>query len=178
MAPLQSSIDAHSADAVPPKVLASITDYSQMLLAFRARANERQIAISSDEAAHVAGLSDRRLTQILSLRTLHNTQSVRRVGILSLGPLLGVLGVKLLMVEDPVAIKRFGNRLENRNSNLVHTGTIEIKFSRKFHRAVAKKGGLARMKRLRASGQLASHQRSAALARWRKPKSTSRGMVL
>src|SRR5580698_9755588 len=102
------STETRSADVAPPQqqVLAQITDYPSMLFAMRARAAERQIAISSDEAAHVAGLSDRRLTQILSLRTLRNVQSVRRVGITSLGPVLGLLGVRLLMVEDEEALKR------------------------------------------------------------------------
>jgi hypothetical protein len=171
-APLQSSDETCSADSVspPPKVLATFNDYSQMLLALRARAAERQIAISSDEANNVAGLSDGRLAQLLSLRTLHSTQGTRRFGALSLGPLLGILGVKLQMIEDPDAVKKYGSRLKARTGYQVRTGDIEIRFSRKFLKTNAKKGGRARMDQLRASQGLAEHQRNAALARWRKPK--------
>lgn len=143
MAPLHSS-----SDAVPPKVLATITDYSSLLFACRARVEERQIAISSDNTAHVAGLSDRRISQMLSLRTLRNIPSVRRVGILSLGPLLGVLQVKLLMVEDEAAVKQFGKRLKVRNNNLCHGGVVHHAQSIKFLKTIGKKGGKARAEKL------------------------------
>jgi hypothetical protein len=159
-----------SADSIPPatKVLATITDYPSFLFALRAQVAERQIAISSDEAAQVAGLSDRRLTQILSLRTLRNIGSARRIGITSLGPVLGLLGVQLLMVEDPEAIKRFCSRIKLRNSNLVHTSVVHHTQTIKFLKAIGKKGGRARMQKLHASRRLVEHQRNAALARWRK----------
>jgi hypothetical protein len=150
-----------------PKVLAEFGDYPGMLMAFRARAAERQIAISSDETHHVAGLSDRRITQLLSLRTLRNIQSVRRIGILSLGPLLGVLGVKLVMVEDVDAIKRHGERIKARNNNLVHGGVVQHTQSLKFLRKIGKKGGKARLKTMNAKRRSAS-ARKAAFARWNK----------
>jgi hypothetical protein len=174
--PVQSTDETCSADSVSPspKVLASIDDYPSMLFAMRARAAEREIAISSDHAAHVAGLSDRRLSQILSLRTLRNIQSVRRIGVVSLGPVLGLLGVRLLMVENEEAIRRFGSRLKLRNSNLAHSGVVQHTQSIKFLRAIGKKGGRARMDQLRASRRLAAHQRKAGKARWRKPKVAQR----
>lgn len=175
MAPLQSSINARSADVIPPKVLASIVDYPSMLFAMRARADERRIAISSDEAAHVSGLSDRRLTQILSLRTLRNLQSVRRIGISSLGPVLGLLGVRLLMVEDPEAIKKLGNRIKLRNPNLVHTGVVHHAQSIKFLKAIGKKGGKARAEKLLPKRRQAIAReagRIGNLVRWGKLKRT------
>jgi hypothetical protein len=160
-----------SSDVVSPatKVLATITDYPSFLFALRARVAERQIAISSDEAAHVAGLSDRRLSQILSLRTLRNIGSVRRIGMTSLAPVLGLLGVQLLMVEDPEAIKRFCSRIKLRNSNLVHTSVVHHTQTIKFLKAIGKKGGRARMHTMDAKQRSAS-ARNAARARWRKPK--------
>jgi len=164
-----------SSDVISPatKVLATITDYPSFLHAMRARANERQIAISSDQAAHVAGLSDRRLTQILSLRTLQNVQTVRRIGFLSLAPVLGILGVKLQMVEDPDAVKKYGSRIPKRNGNLAHGGEITISISRKFLKTIGKKGGRARMHTMDAKRRSAS-ARNAALARWREPKVVQR----
>ena len=81
-----------------PRVLAEFSDYSGMIAAFRARAAERKIAVSSESASHVAGLTDQYLAKLLAPRP------VRRIGMLSLAPMLGVLGVKLVMVEDEEAL--------------------------------------------------------------------------
>jgi hypothetical protein len=153
-----------------PKVLAEITDYASFLHALRARANERQIAISSENTHDVAGLSDRRMTQLLSLRTLHNIQSVRRIGITSMGPVFGVLGVKFIMVEDEEAIKRFGSRISRRNGNLAHGGAITHTFSTKFMQKIGKKGAQVRWKKQRKRDAVAraksAKARRAALIRW------------
>lgn len=146
-----------------PKVLAEFNDYAGFLHSLRARAAERQIAISSDEAANVAGLSDRRITQMLSLRTLHNIQSVRRIGITSMGPLFGILGVKCVLVEDPEALERFGSRIGKRNENLVHGGVITTTFSRKFMQKIGQKGAKVRWKKQR---KRTARARKAARARW------------
>jgi hypothetical protein len=41
---------------------------------------------------------------------------IKRIGMQSLGPLLTVLGVKLIMVEDSDALRRIGPRLTKRNA--------------------------------------------------------------
>jgi hypothetical protein len=103
------------------RILGEVTDYPSLLAAMRARAVERQIAIGGDEVHAVAGLPERSIPKLLSVRTLRSLKSVRRVGMLSLGPLLGVLGIKLLVIEDEQALKQFGSRLKNRKANLVRT---------------------------------------------------------
>jgi hypothetical protein len=159
-------------DGIEGRVLSTFNDYAGFLHAMRARAAERQIAISSDEAHNVAGLSDRRITQMLSLRTLRNIQSVRRVGILSLGPLLGVLGVKLVMVEDAEAVERFGSRLKKRNNNLVHSGTVHITMSTRYLRKIQKKGGKNSRKNM-SKAKARRLGRRAALIRWADVKEAS-----
>lgn len=148
-----------------PRVIAEFSDYSGFLAALRMRANERQIAISGDEVHHVAGLSDRRIAQMLSVKTLQRVASVRRVGMLSLGPLLGVLGVKLVMVEDAQAVARYGSRLKKRNENLVHSGVVHRMLTRDFYSKIGKNGGSNSRKYLgkRARRRLA---RKAASVRW------------
>ncbi len=73
--------------------------YAGLLAAMRARVAERQIALSGEAVAEVAGLPRGYLQKILSPLP-KSRADVRRIGIASLGPVLGVLGVKLLMVED------------------------------------------------------------------------------
>jgi hypothetical protein len=106
-----------------PRVLAEFSTYPEMLAAFRARANERKIARSSEDTAFVAGLTSGYLAKLLA------PKPVRRIGMESLGPVLGVLGVKLVMVEDEQAIARLDARkdvrLKERNHNLVHDGVIQ-----------------------------------------------------
>jgi hypothetical protein len=48
--------DSEAPDVSPPRALAEITDYAQMVAAFRARAQQRHIAITNPAVAEVAGL--------------------------------------------------------------------------------------------------------------------------
>lgn len=99
-----------------PRVLASITDYAQLVDACRARAAERKIAITGADVAQVSGLPSHYVAKLLSVRP------VKRIGLISLGPLLGVLGVKLVMVEDPIAMAKYTDKLPKRNESCVHNG--------------------------------------------------------
>jgi hypothetical protein len=64
-----------------------------------------------------------------------------------LGPVLGLLGVRLLIVEDEEALKRFGSRIPKRNGNLAHTGVVHHVQSIKFLRAIGKKAAVRECKR-------------------------------
>lgn len=153
-----------------PKVLAEVFDYPQMIAAFRARANELKISRSHENTANVAGLTNGYLAKLLA------PKPVRRIGAVSLGPVLGVLGVKILVVVDDAAMarlaaigeKREDMKLKVRNDNLVHDGVIQT--TRRFMKKIASLGGKARMQKLRTSQRLVSHQRKAVLARWSRPR--------
>jgi hypothetical protein len=44
------------------------------------------------------------------LAKLIGRNPVRRLGMMSLGPVLSVLGIKLAMIEDPEALERYGSQ--------------------------------------------------------------------
>lgn len=73
---------------------------SGMLNAMRARARERKIALSSEDTRDVAGLASR------YLRELIGANPIRRIGAISLGPVLAILGVRLAMIVDADALER------------------------------------------------------------------------
>jgi hypothetical protein len=105
----------------PPAVIAEINyqnGYQALVDAMRARAQERKIAITSPHVAAMANLPE----FICKLLSVH---PVRRIGMISLGPLLGVLGMKLIAVPDESAVARYSGKLEKRNESCVHTGTME-----------------------------------------------------
>ena len=151
------------------RILAQVHDYPSFLAALRDRAAERQITLSSDQTHQVAGLSDRRLTQLLSIKTLQSLKTVRRVGFLSLGPLLGVLGVRLIMVADEEALRRYGPRLQKRNESFVRSRVTHLFFSRKQYSEMGKKGGKARNAKLTPE-QRSELARELNRIRWSKPR--------
>jgi len=152
----------------PPKVLAEIFDYGHMMGALRDRANELKIARSHENTASVMGFTNGYLQKLLA------PKPPRLIGMRTLGPVLGVLGAKLLLVVDDVALarlaaigaKRSDMKLVERNNNLVHDGVIQS--TRRFLKKIAAKGGAATARKLNAHQRRAS-ARNAALARWRNP---------
>jgi hypothetical protein len=167
---VQSTDETCSADSIPPppRVLAKFDAYPGMLMALRARAAERQFSLSSEENHHVAGLSDRRISQMLSLQTLKNLQSVRRVGVQSLGSLLGFLGAELWLVESPWAMKQFDGRLKKRNENLVHNTVVHVVRTKRDFRKMGLIGGPNSRKNMTAR-EASELGRNAAIARWSNP---------
>jgi hypothetical protein len=126
-----------------PRIIAEICDYPQMIAAMRLRAQQRQIALGGEHVAHVAGLPRGYLQKLIGPQQ-KTRENVRRIGIISLGPVLTVLGVKLVMVEDLEAIKRYGDKIPKRDPRAVRSGTLDFSLSRNFMRKIQRKGGLAR----------------------------------
>jgi hypothetical protein len=120
------------------------TGYAGMIEAFRARANERRIAITAAAVAATAGLPAYYIPKLLT----PSKNPTRRIGMISLGPLLGVLGAKLVLVPDPEAEKLYGARIPQRQESCVHHGvrgvTTEIRFSHKKFRQIQAKGRRSR----------------------------------
>jgi hypothetical protein len=96
------------------RILGEATDYDGLIGACRARADELQVAGETLDV--VAGFPTRYTAKLLGPR------QVRRLGMFSLGPMLGALGIKLLVVEDREALTRVVDRLRKRNDNLVRGG--------------------------------------------------------
>jgi hypothetical protein len=128
----------------PPAEITFRTGYAGMIEAMRNRAAARRIAITSADVAATAGLASHYIAKLLT----PSKNPVRRVGMISLGPLLGILQAKLLLVPDPEAEKLYGARIPQRQESCVHNGvrgvTTEIRFSHKKFRQIQAKGRRSR----------------------------------
>jgi hypothetical protein len=143
--------------------IAEFSDYDGMLQALRARAEQRKVATTSEAIADVSGLPDKYMQKLIG------SKPVRRIGMISLGPILGVLGVKLVMVEDPAALARFAAEVPERNESKMHAVAMHITLTRRFMRKIGALGGHARKKNL-SKREARKIARKAALARWGKIK--------
>jgi hypothetical protein len=129
------------------RALAEITyenGYQALVDSMRARAQELRVAISSENFAQVCGLPSHYAAKLLS----PSSNPMRRIGAISLGPLLGALALKLIVTQDEKALARFGPQLERRNESCVHYGvrgvSTEIRFSHKKFRQIQAKGRRSR----------------------------------
>jgi hypothetical protein len=141
--------------------------YAGLIEAMRARSNELNISTVGPSVAQVSGLASHYFAKVLS----PNPMPKRRFGALSLGPILGTLGIKLKVCVDDRAVQKFTSRLDKRQENRVHTrmhsGAVQIALSHRFLRKIGAKGGANSRKNLgkRLRRQLA---RKAANMRWEK----------
>jgi hypothetical protein len=151
-------------DTAMAGVIAQVTDYRTLLNALRARATEQQLALSAPENAQVCGLPDQYLGKVLG------TRPVRRLGVVSLGPILAALGCRLVLVIDEEAERKYGPRLKRHNSALIRTGT-EAQLAERHARRMGRKGGRARW-----AGTTAKERSEVARQlnklRWSKPRIT------
>jgi hypothetical protein len=148
---------------VAERTIATVTHndgYAGLITAFRERAQQRRIAITGENAAKVAGLPDYYIAKLLSVHP------VRRVGMISLGPLLAVLGLKIILAEDKEAVAKFGPQLGSRNQNCAHDGVaIRLTFSRRHMQKIGLKGAKVRWAGARRRRAVA---RKGGKARWAK----------
>ncbi len=102
--------DSYAHETRNPRILAECSDYEGLIHALRARVKERRIVLGAlDE---VTGLADRYATKVLSPTPDAYRLNQRTLGLRSLGPILQALGVKLHLVEDPDAVRRYCSRAE------------------------------------------------------------------
>jgi hypothetical protein len=145
------------------RILATVTDYAGMLAALRDRADE--LRLSREAIDQVAGLPSGYSGKILGIG------QVRRLNLISLGPVLGALGVKLVMVVDGAALEQFGGRSAKRHQNRVRNSVKAWQMLRnsKDFAAIGRIGGINRRRNMSAE-QASKAGRKAAKARWRKVK--------
>jgi hypothetical protein len=129
----------------------------------RDRAQELRVAISSENFAAVCGLPSYYPVKLLAAKP------VRRIGALSLGPMLGALGMKLIAVVDENAVARFTSRLPTRQESCVHTGTKEWRVSLRAFRRMQAKGRRSRWDNMTAK-QRSAWARKLNRIRWAKVK--------
>jgi hypothetical protein len=89
-----------------PEPLAKIADYVELVNALRERA--AALNLSFEKLDGLAGLHDGYSAHLL---TPHPQLSMRTLGKLSLGCVLGALGVELIMIENPHAMIKLSDRL-------------------------------------------------------------------
>jgi hypothetical protein len=131
-------------------------------LALRARAEALNISRETLDAA--AGLAAGHASKILAPRP------IKRIGGRTLPLLLGALGLRLVLIEDPEALGRIASRLEPRQ---VRTPIRAVKAGRgrtrlvslRHLRKIAPEGGRARMAKM-TPRQRSKHARAAVMARW------------
>jgi hypothetical protein len=82
-----------------------VTDYADLLAALRQRKEELNASMATID--EVAGLPQGYVSKLLA--------QIKGISRTSLGPLLGALGLKLLVVEDPEALDRVRDRLTQRD---------------------------------------------------------------
>jgi len=96
------------------RIFGEVTDYDHLINVLKVVIAVRGIGVQSFDAAQVAGLAQGHLAKLMSPRT-----SKRHFTPLTLGPVLGLLGVKLMVVEDHEAWRRVSHRLEKRSESHV-----------------------------------------------------------
>lgn len=141
------------------RIIAEITDYPGLLDAFRTRFVELQLPVSGDTTNDIAGLPNKYVQKLVGARP------VRRIGMTSLGALLGIGQCKLLMVVDQEAAEKYGGRLTTRNGNLVRSAASHVILTRRFMQKIGKMGGKRRVANQSSRRRKAS-ARHAAIIRW------------
>lgn len=140
---------------MPQRSLAEIHDYDALHGALRARADELQVSRLTID--NVAGLASGYCGKLLG------AAMVKKIGPVSLGPILRVLGVKLVMVEDQEAIAALSRRLV-RKQRIARRPRIPVEMAR-IMAENGRRGALALNRSLTPEARRQSAAR-AARARW------------
>jgi hypothetical protein len=126
----------------PPAPPIEITDYNSLHAMLRARAEA--LNISRETIDHITGLQPGMSSKLLSLN------QIRRLGLMSLGPMLNALCVKLIAVPDDEAFARNKSRYVKRDdahyrsARQGHDGKAARKFKKISGTVTATFGGAVR----------------------------------
>jgi hypothetical protein len=112
------------------KSLAVVRSYSELIAALRARRDE--LEVTHETIDDVSGVASGYTSKVLGPKTgsTHAKRpSQRNLGPVSLGLLLGALGLALVVVEDPAAMVRVRGRLVKRRYRPSHPRRRELSAS-------------------------------------------------
>lgn len=116
------------------KILAECREYSELIDALRARV--RELNTTNEGVDEIAGLPARYTVKLFA------PMAMRSLGRISLGPLLGALGLKLHVVEDAEALARIKKRITARKiERPIEAAAIVVRFSKRYLRKIGRKGG-------------------------------------
>jgi hypothetical protein len=132
-----------------------------MLAAIRERVNELRPHLESLDQH--CGLATGYTSKLISMRP------VRRLGMVSWGPLITGLGLRAQFIEDPTATALLRSRVKQSNPSYQRTmpAAASILFTARMLKRIRRLGGQARMAQL-TSKERRELARKAALARWKK----------
>ena len=140
------------------RIVGEFADYSGMLDTLRARVDE--LSINGERFDEFAGLPRGYLSKLIGVRP------VRRISMVSMGPLFSALGIYCIVVENPAATQRLKNRIRQRNSSYVRTTYTHLAITNRQWSRIQKLGRQARWKRL-SRIERKDIMRAVALKRWR-----------
>jgi hypothetical protein len=140
------------------RIVGEFADYAGMLDTLRARVEELQIQGERFEA--FAGLPTGYLSKLIGVRP------VRRIAMVSMGPIFSALGIRCIVVEDPAATARLKNRIRPRNNALMRASYTHLAITNRQWSRIQKLGRQARWKRL-SRVERRDIMRAIAFKRWR-----------
>jgi len=139
--PESSSHESDTQDTVrSPRVFGQAVDYDDLIDAIKVAVAARGIGVQSPSAAEVSGLAPGHLGKLLNPKTSgrHFTRG-------TLGLVLGLVGAKLLLVEDPEAWRRVSGRVEKRSEGHVRDRRVHFSLAvykgKEFAGACLRRGG-------------------------------------
>ena len=154
-----------------PRQLAIVTTYDQLMDVFRRRVAE--LELTHEVVDHASGMQSGYASKLLA------KIPIRQLGKISLGPMLGCLGLRLTVEEDLEALQRIELRLTKRDRKKQDAG-LNVPATKKRRRPRFPKGPeFARIMRVRQILNQSPKQRSriarlASKARWRKHREALR----
>jgi hypothetical protein len=122
------------------RIVAEFSDYPGLLAALRARVNE--LGINGQRFDAFAGLPDGYLSKLIG------PNPVRRIGMISMGPLFDALGIRAVLIENGDHTKRLLNRLKPNNQSFRRTTYTSLVITDRKWREIQKIGRQTRWKRL------------------------------
>lgn len=137
-----------------PKRIAVVRSYDEFMEALRSRIDELQLTHAAID--HISGVQAGYTSKVLApncdARTVTGKRaSGRTLGRVSFGSILGALGIAIVVIEDEAALERVKRRLETREQPRQSGAllpAVTIKFSRRYLRRLAAKGGTEAWKHL------------------------------
>jgi hypothetical protein len=103
-------------------IVGEAVDHDELVAVLRQR--KAALQLSDALCDELAGMASGHTGKILG------PAPVKRIGGVTLGPLLGALGLKLLVVVDVGAAKRMASRWQRRNETTVHPAMLTIRQAR------------------------------------------------
>lgn len=154
---------------IAPRHIATVSNYDELIAALRARADE--LGVTRETLDAVSGMQTGYCSKLLA------PVPIRALGPTSLGPMLGALGLAILVVEDAEALGKISKRIERSTKKRSNAGQKMLATKRRRKHRFPRGPEFAHIMRSRQLLTQSKAKRSriaktAAKARWRKPKVT------